>query len=128
MRLVIVDDSATNLVLLRSISSKIGGTVIHCFADSERAIEHLMQHDVDVIVVDYSMPRITGVELVKRMRSSPRHASTPILMVTGSSERVVHERAFAVGVNRILTKPVKSGEYQAAVEALAIQHAREAAA
>ena len=110
MKIVVIDDSQTNLVILRGLVAKLMDANCFAFNDSERAIEHLMTNEADVIVVDYSMPKITGVELIKRMRASPRHSSTPIIMVTSSAEVAVRRRAIEVGATAFLTKPLKPAD------------------
>lgn len=124
MKIALIDDSTTNLVVLRNLSGRIAGTQCVSFADAEQAIEYLATNDVDLIIVDYSMPKITGIELVKRMRASPRHGMTPIVMVTGSTEMAVHRRAMEVGVTDFLTKPVRAPEFLSRVgELLGVRRA-----
>jgi CheY-like chemotaxis protein len=98
MKIVAIDDSATNLVILRNLCSRIVGAECITYADSEQALEHLVANDAAKIILDYSMPKITGVELVKRLRVTLRHGMTPIVMVTGSTEMAVRRRAVKVGV------------------------------
>lgn len=121
MKIVVIDDSPTNLVVLGSLTTRIKNSGYVAFSDSERAIEHLMCNDADVIVVDYSMPKITGVELIKRMRASVRHAATPIIMVTSSAELAVRRRALEVGATAFISKPVKPVEFLATMQELASQ-------
>jgi len=127
MKIVVVDDSPTNLIVLRSLTAKIVDSSCLGFTDSEQAIEHLMSNDADVIVVDYSMPKITGVELTKRMRATPRHAQTPIIMVTSSTEMAVRRRAIEVGVTAFLNKPVNAAEFLTGVKSVGYNTAPQAA-
>jgi putative two-component system response regulator len=119
MKIVVIDDSATNLAILCGLCARIDGSICYSFTDCELAIQHLMSDDIDVIIVDYSMPKITGVELIKRMRASYRHAKTPIVMVTGSGEMAVRNRALEVGATVFLNKPVKPAEFFATVKSIA---------
>ncbi|MBS0241976.1 MAG: response regulator [Proteobacteria bacterium] len=118
MKIVLIDDSATNLIVLRNLCSKITGSEIVAFDDSEKALEHLLTDDAALIILDYSMPKITGVEVVKRLRASPRHSMTPIVMVTGSPEQAVRRRALEVGVTDFLVKPIKAAECIARLKTL----------
>ena len=111
MKIVLVDDSSTNVIILRKLCGKIDGAEPIAFTDSETAIEYLMVNEVAIVVVDYSMPRITGIELVKRLRASPRHGETPVVMLTASTEIAVRRRALEVGVSDFLTKPVRTGPF-----------------
>lgn len=120
MKIVLIDDSSTNLIILRTLCRKLPGAEPFAFTSSEAAIEYLMANDVGAIVVDYSMPQITGMELVKRMRTSHRHRHTPIIMVTGSTELAVRQRAQEVGVTQYLTKPVRAPEFIGCLDTLAV--------
>lgn len=118
MKIVIIDDSTTNLIVLRGFCSKLEGADCVGFADSEQAIDFLMANDADLVMVDYSMPRVTGIEVIKRMRASERHGTTPIIMVTSSAEVAVRRRALEVGATEFLTKPVKAPELMARIKGL----------
>lgn len=118
MKIVAIDDSPTNLAVLCGLCAKLDGSTCFGFTDSELAIQHLMDDVADVIIVDYSMPKITGVELIKRMRNSFRHAKTPIIMVTGSGEMAVRKRALEVGATAFLNKPLKPADLLAAVKSV----------
>lgn len=123
MNIIVIDDSPTNLIVLRGLAAKIADSTCLGFTDSEGAIAYLMANDADVIIVDYSMPKITGVELIKRMRASARHARTPIVMVTSSLESAVRQRALEVGATAFLTKPVKPADFLAGVTRIANERA-----
>lgn len=127
MKIVLVDDSATSLMVLRSLCGRIVGAECIAYTDAEQAIEYLFANDVAMIVVDYSMPRITGVELVKRLRASPRHGMTPIVMVTGSTEMAVYKRASEVGVTDFLIKPIRPADYIRQLERLLVSRNNELA-
>lgn len=114
VRIVLIDDSETNLAVLRSLTLKAlpGQCTCDVFKQSEEALDHLMLGAADLVIVDYSMPKMTGVEIIKRLRASPQHALTPVIMVTGSMETAVRKRALEVGATDFLTKPLNAGAYQ----------------
>lgn len=118
MKIVLIDDSTTNLVILRNLCGRIVGAECISYTDAEPALEYLFSNDVGLIILDYSMPRITGVEMTKRLRASPRHGTTPIVMVTGSTEVAVHKRAVEVGVTDLFLKPIRVADYLARLERL----------
>jgi CheY-like chemotaxis protein len=114
MRIALIDDSETNLAVLRRMTLKALAEPCECqtFNQSQDALAHLTSQGADLVIVDYSMPTLTGTEFIKRLRTSPLHASTPILMVTGSLEAAVRKRALEVGATEVLTKPVNAFVYQ----------------
>jgi PleD family two-component response regulator len=115
MEIVIIDDSATTLAILRSLCAKVQDATTRGFSDPVEALEYLQTHPVGLVIADYSMPRLTGVEIIKQLRASPLHTLTPILMVSGSTERAVHNRAFEVGATEFVSKPVNAKELKACV-------------
>ena len=111
MNIIIIDDSPTNLLILRSFVARIKGAQSIGFSDPLIAVKHLRCNPADLIIVDYSMPGMTGMEITKQLRSSLLHADTPIVMITASLEQAVRLRAAEVGVTGFLRKPVESREF-----------------
>lgn len=118
MKIVLIDDSATNNLVLRKLSERISGAECFAFTDAELALEYLFANDAALVIIDYSMPKITGIELAKRLRASPRHGTTPLVMVTATAELAVRRRAAEVGVSEFLVKPIRAAEYVSRLEAL----------
>jgi len=118
MKVVLIDDSSSSLFVEEALTRQLAGVETTAFTDSELALEYLITNDVDVVIVDYSMPRITGMEVAKRLRASARHRQTPIMMVTGSTEMAVRRRAEEVGVTELLIKPFKATEFTALLSQL----------
>lgn len=111
--IVIIDDSSTTVAILRSLSSKILRSATEVFTDSPSALTYLAGHPASLVVVDYSMPKMTGIELIKQLRAIAHHTSTPVIMLTASSEEAVRKRAGDVGATAFMTKPVVAGEFKA---------------
>ena len=118
MPIVIVDDSATNLAVLKSLSAKCYNGTAKGFMDSEAAAAFLAANAVDLIVVDYSMPGLNGVDFIRVVRSSPLHRTTPIVMVTHSSDQAVRVEALEAGATEFLNKPVDAIEFKARIKNL----------
>lgn len=106
MKIALIDDSATTLVVLRTLCAKACDCETVTFTESKSAIDYLETTAVALIVVDYSMPGVTGTELIKRVRSSSTNAQTPVIMITASVEELVRRRAREVGAAAVLHKPV----------------------
>jgi putative two-component system response regulator len=124
MAIVIVDDSATNLAVLKSLSARIYQGEAKAFIDSELAAAYLADHEADLIVVDYSMPGLNGVDFIRKVRSGPLHRATPIVMVTHSSDQSVRLQAMQAGATDFLNKPVEAIEFKTRVANLLIEGAR----
>jgi two-component system, response regulator RpfG len=116
--IVIVDDSPTNLAVLKSLSAKVHNGEAKSFADSRVAAEFLKETPAELIVVDYSMPRLNGVDFIREVRASAANAETPIVMVTQSSDEAVRTAALAAGATDFLNKPVNAIEFKERIKYL----------
>ncbi|MDB5295853.1 MAG: Two-component response regulator [Phycisphaerales bacterium] len=68
-----------------------------------------------VLLLDINMPRVDGVEVLRRLKSDPRTSSLPVIMLTTTDDPREVERCYALGCNVYVTKPV---EYESFVEAV----------
>ena len=89
-------------------------------ADSaEQCLERLEKNKVpDVMVIDWMLPGMSGIELVRRVRLDPLTADTPMIMLTARGEEVDKLKSFEVGVDDYVTKPFSPKELIARVKAL----------
>lgn len=116
MNVVVIDDSASTQAFVRGVIDKMYGINCVSFVDPKQAMRYLEINEARLIIVDYSMPGMTGIELVKRIRLNALHFTTPTIMITTSSERAVRQRAGEVGVNDYLNKPIRAGELISRIE------------
>lgn len=73
--------------------------------DGTDALNAIRRLHPDLILLDYAMPGLHGVDVCTAIRSNPEVADTPIIMVTGHSDDETRQRALAAGANGFLTKP-----------------------
>lgn len=112
MTIVIVDDSVTNLIVLRSLSTSASNVPAIGFSDPEAAVKYLECNEADAIVVDYSMPKMNGIQLTNLIRSMPNHYATPIIMVTHATDYDTRMCALQAGATAFLSKPVVAAEFK----------------
>jgi two-component system chemotaxis response regulator CheY len=104
-RAIAVDDGKTIRVLLARMLAGLGFEVAEA-EDGDTALEVIQREGpFELALVDWHMPRLDGLELVRRMRSDPRSACTRILMLTTESTQRSVERALAAGADEFLMKP-----------------------
>jgi putative two-component system response regulator len=106
MKIIVIDDSQTTLAILSALCAKVCDCQTVTFTESRSAIEYLGVTPADLVLVDYSMPGVTGTEFIKRLRATARNRHTPVVMVTSSREDLIRQRALEVGAVAVLNKPV----------------------
>ncbi|MDD2925121.1 HD domain-containing phosphohydrolase [Rhodoferax sp.] len=117
-RFLVVDDNATNLALFRHLLQKLDAADIQCFADPKMALEWCVDNEPDLILLDYRMPDINGLEFLRRLRLIPGRADVSVVMVTADTENDIRYQALQLGAQDFLTKPVDKTELTARVRNL----------
>ncbi|MBV1862150.1 MAG: response regulator [Nannocystaceae bacterium] len=113
-RILVVDDEVQIRRVIRKVLSAEGYDVLEANGGNE-ALETLAHTDVDTVLLDMRMPDMTGIEVCKRMRSTGRHAHTPVVFLSGASERSVRREAREAGADDFLAKPFDEGELRARI-------------
>ena len=110
---LIVDDTEINLILFGALVKKLDNCEGHTFASSADGLEWARRNDLDLLIVDYMMPDIDGLEFISRFRGLPGCESVPILMITANDQKQLRYRALDLGANDFLIKPVDKVEFLA---------------
>jgi putative two-component system response regulator len=117
-KLLVVDDNSTNLTLFRHLLQKIENAEVQCFAEAATALEWCVENEPDLILLDYMMPVMDGLEFIRRLQAMPERRDVAIVMVTADTESDVRHQALALGAQDFLTKPVDKVELIARVRNL----------
>lgn len=115
MDILIVDDHQTNVTLFSFLVKKIEGVTPIEFTDPAAALGWCQEHDPDLVLVDYMMPVIDGLQFIERFRAMRGKSNIPLLMITADTESDVRQRALELSANDFLTKPVDKNELSARV-------------
>jgi putative two-component system response regulator len=110
MKIVIVDDNETNLVLMATLARNVAPLQPVTYQDPELALRETLRDGADMIVIDYMMPVLDGIGFIEAIRKDRAFADVPIIMVTAADERSVRRRALEVGATDFLSKPVDTTE------------------
>ena len=105
IKVLIVDDFATMRKVVRNLLKQVGYEDIVEAEDGVMALKALKSQKVDVIVSDWNMPNMTGLELLKAVRADAELANTPFLMVTAEALQDNVVAAVKAGVNNYIVKP-----------------------
>jgi putative two-component system response regulator len=109
--ILIVDDMPEILDLYERILSRIEGAKIHRFESPLLALLWAWENEPDLLIVDYEMPEMNGVELVARFRRRHVSGRVPIMMVTSHDDKNLRYLALDLGVDEFLNKPVDTVEF-----------------
>ncbi|EMI56782.1 response regulator [Rhodopirellula sallentina] len=120
MNVLIVDDSR----VIRNMIARIMRTFGYETHEAGNGIEGLDQlaklGEMDLILVDWNMPEMDGLEFIKAVRADADHAHTPMIMVTTESEMDRMALAFMAGVNEYIMKPFTEENIGSKLEILGI--------
>lgn len=115
MNVLIVDDDPINLALLSHLLKSIPNVVCTEMSDSVLALAWCRKHEPDIVLVDYMMPRLDGLQFLEVFRSLPGRATIPVIMITADVQLDVRHQALQSSANDFLTKPVDKTELRARV-------------
>jgi two-component system, chemotaxis family, chemotaxis protein CheY len=105
MRALVVDDSRAIRRIIGEMLRKLGYEV-HEAAHGIEALARLEEIEMpDVLLVDWNMPEMNGIELIRAVRSNPMYSNLPIMMVTTETEMERMAQAFVAGANEYVMKP-----------------------
>jgi len=107
--IMIVDDSELmrNTVKGTFHGVKIPTTILEA-GDGEDAMTVLMNNKVDLILLDWNMPNLSGIDFLKKMKGIDRFKEIPVIMITSEASKLNVVEAVKAGVSAYVTKPINS--------------------
>ncbi|RMG29713.1 MAG: chemotaxis protein CheY [Gammaproteobacteria bacterium] len=105
MKILIVDDFSTMRRIIKNLLRDLGFNNTHEADDGNTALPMLQSGNFDFLITDWNMPGMTGIELLKAVRSDPKLAHLPVLMVTAEAKKDQIIEAAQAGVNGYIVKP-----------------------
>lgn len=105
MRILVVDDAQTMRRIIVNLLRQLGFTNMTEADDGTTAWEKLSTEHIDLIISDWNMPKMTGIDLLKRVRESETYKNTPFIMVTAEGKRENVIAAVQAGVSNYIVKP-----------------------
>ncbi|WP_022662090.1 response regulator [Paucidesulfovibrio longus] len=107
IRILVVDDSSAIRRIVTSALKQIGFKNITEAADGALAWEVLQAETIQLILSDYKMPRMSGMELLEKVRESREHRNIPFVMVTAEAQKEAVVEAVQKRVSGYIVKPFK---------------------
>jgi two-component system, chemotaxis family, chemotaxis protein CheY len=106
MKILVVDDSSTMRRIIKNTLNHLGYKDLLEAEDGQFAWDIMTQTtDIGVLITDWNMPNMNGLELVKKVRAEQKYADMPIIMVTTEGGKTEVITALKAGVNNYIVKP-----------------------
>lgn len=114
-RILVVDDEKNIVRLVQVVLEKAGYGVITAF-DGEEAMRKVETESPDMLVLDWMMPRMNGMEVLGALQADTRYMNIPVIMLTGKAQDADIFKGWQSGVSSYLTKPFNPKELLVFVE------------
>ncbi len=105
MKILVVDDFSTMRRIVKNLLRQIGYENVEEAEDGAQAYSRLQNGGFGLVISDWNMPNMNGLDLLKKVRSDPDLKEIPILMVTAEAEKERVIAAIQAGVNNYVVKP-----------------------
>jgi two-component system chemotaxis response regulator CheY len=105
LKVLIVDDQNSVRQMTRMTLEQLGVRQVHEAENGKVAMETACIQPVDLIISDYNMPEMDGLELLRAVRGHPAVRKLPFILLTGRGDRELVVKAAQAGVNNYLVKP-----------------------
>ncbi len=116
-RIMIVEDEEPLIEVLRYNLAAEGFDVV-CSSSGEDSLVQLAEERPDLLILDWMLPQVSGIEVLRRLRSRPETRSIPVLMLTARGEESDRIRGLSIGADDYVVKPFSLPELMARVKAI----------
>lgn len=116
LKILVVDDSGTMRLMFKQMLKKSGFEKVFVAIDGKDAIEKLKSTQVDLIISDWNMPNIDGLELLKRLRATESYRNIPFIMATAQGDKTQEALVKDTGGNNHIAKPFTEEQLKEVIE------------
>lgn len=118
IRVLIADDNVVNRLILNETLQKMH-CIVKAVDNGDAALDALEHHQFDLMILDYNMPEMNGLEVFNIYHALPGSLPLRTIILTADATKTTQERCLRAGVYQVLTKPVVSRQIQTLIEAIA---------
>jgi two-component system chemotaxis response regulator CheY len=116
MKILLVDDSNTMRRIERNALERLGLTDVQEAHDGAEAVAMVAGTAFDLVLMDWNMPNLTGIEALKKMKANPAVKTPPVIMVTSEAEKNRIVEAIQAGASDYVIKPFEPETLQKKIE------------
>ena len=116
MNILIVDDYKTMLRIIRNLLKQLGFNNVDEATDGSMALQKLRDKDYGLVISDWNMEPMTGIQLLREVRADAKLKALPFIMITAESKTENVIAAKEAGVNNYIVKPFTPDKLQEAIQ------------
>jgi two-component system chemotaxis response regulator CheY len=125
---LVVDDFSTMRRIIKTALKQMGIEDITEAEDGKMALQKLKLKDFKLIISDWNMPNMMGIDFLRRVRADEKYKHIPFLMVTAEARKDNVLEAAKAGVSNYITKPFTAEDLQKKIEVIIVKQQQSAAA
>jgi CheY-like chemotaxis protein len=115
-KILIIDDNTANVLLLSKMLKIAGYNNIKTLTDSREVLNTLSEYIPDLILLDFRMPFLDGLEVIKALNSEKDYKNIPIIMISAENDKEYYEKAITQGAVDFITKPFNYNDIISKIE------------
>lgn len=116
IKVMVVDDQTSMRAMIRRTLQDLGFRDIRDKASAPEALEAIRADRVHLIISDYNMPDMDGLQFLQEVRADPQIGKTVFIMLTASAEKEIVQKAAQMGVNNYVVKPFAPASLKEKIE------------
>ena len=123
-KILIVEDSPQSMRLLEMVLGAKGYTLLKA-TDGEEALDMAMREQPDLVIMDVQIPKLSGLEVTRKLRETPAFSHTPIIGITAYAMKGDRERVIESGCDAYLSKPISTRELPEVIAQMLLQRRKD---
>jgi two-component system cell cycle response regulator DivK len=123
-KILIVEDNPQNMRLIEMALSAESYTLLGT-TNGEEALEVAKKERPDLIIMDIQLPKMSGLEVTRKLREIPEFSQTPIIAITAYAMKGDKDKALDAGCNAYLSKPIRARDLPGVIAKMLLQRQEE---
>ncbi len=125
-KILVVEDNPLNMRLLEIVLRAKNYTLLKA-TDGEEALDMAMREQPDLIIMDIQLPKMSGLEVTRKLRETPAFSHTPIIGVTAYAMKGDKEKVIESGCDAYLSKPINTRELPEVIAEMLLRRQKDKA-